>query len=340
MAGVSPTSISSPAPPGALELDSGQSLEQAPGGAGTLSDYIHIARIDHWFKNVFVLPGVALAAVLTNASIIAALPQVLIALLSVSLIASANYVINELLDAPYDRHHPLKHKRPAASGRIRPTYAYLEYLLLAAVGLGLAATINGPYLSLSVLFLMMGLVYNVRPLRSKERPYLDVLSESLNNPMRLLLGWAAVTTVALPPSSSLLAYWMGGAFLMAVKRLAEYRFIDDPAKAALYRRSFAFYTEEKLLVSAFFYALCSSFFLGVFLIKYRIEFLLSFPLFSLLFTWYLAIGLTQASPAQHPEKLYREKRFVAFVLLLAAITVLLFFVDIPALEILMDPVSF
>jgi hypothetical protein len=36
---------------------------------------------------------------------------------------------------------------------------------------------------------VMGVVYNVKPIRSKELPYLDVLSESINNPIRLLLGW-------------------------------------------------------------------------------------------------------------------------------------------------------
>ena len=29
-------------------------------------------------------------------------------------------------------------------------------------------------------------------------PYLDVLSESVNNPLRLLLGWYAVLPVAVP----------------------------------------------------------------------------------------------------------------------------------------------
>ena len=74
----------------------------------------------------------------------------------------------------------------------------------------------------------MGIIYNVRPIRSKDRIYLDVLSESINNPLRLLLGWSAVLAGMLPPSSILMAYWMGGAFLMAVKRYAEYRFINDP----------------------------------------------------------------------------------------------------------------
>ena len=67
--------------------------------------------------------------------------------------------------------------------------------------------------------------------------------------------------------------------------------MDDPQQAALYRRSFASYSEQSLLLSVFFYAICAAFFIGIFLIKYRIEFVLTFPLFAVLFTWYLWIGL-------------------------------------------------
>ena len=289
-----------------------------PGFWGQLQNYVRIARTDHWFKNIFVLPGIALAAVLSDVTLPSLLWVTCKALAAACLIASANYVINEWLDAPFDAHHPLKRQRPAACGQVKAPLVYLEYALLASAGLAVAYTIGRGFLAASGLLLVMGIVYNVRPLRFKELPYLDVLSESLNNPIRLVMGWSAVIHDALPPSSILLAFWMGGAFLMAVKRFAEYRFIDDPLRAGDYRRSFSFYSEDKLLISAFFFALCCAFFLGVFLIKYRIEFLIIFPLLALLFTWYLAIGLRPASPAQTPEKLYNERRFVLFVVALCA----------------------
>ncbi len=39
----------------------------------------------------------------------------------------------------------------------------------------------------------MGVLYNVKPFRTKDIAYLDVLSESINNAIRLLLGWFFVT---------------------------------------------------------------------------------------------------------------------------------------------------
>ena len=43
------------------------------------------------------------------------------------------------------------------------------------------------------------------PVRTKDRAYLDVLSESVNDPLRLLMGWFAIIPDALPPSSLILA---------------------------------------------------------------------------------------------------------------------------------------
>jgi hypothetical protein len=145
-----------------------------------------------------------------------------------------------------------------------------------------------------------------------------------------------VVSDVLPPSSIVLAYWMGGAYLMAIKRYAEYRFIADPVRAGLYRRSFRFYTEESLLVSAFFYALSCAFFLGVFLVKYRIEFLVCMPFLALLFAWYLIIGMRTQSAAQHPERLYKETSFILYVVALGALITLLLFVDLPWLSFLVE----
>ena len=308
-------------------------------GSG-FQEYIKIARPDHWFKNLFMLPGVALALVLTDLPFRQVLVPVLIGILSTCLIASANYVINEWLDAEFDRFHPVKKNRPSAVGQIKAKYVYIEYALLIFAGLSLSSLLTIEFVCFSVLLLVMGILYNVRPFRTKEVCFIDVLSESINNPIRLLLGWSVIVSSQLPPSSILLAYWMGGAFLMAMKRYAEYRFIDNPEQAALYRASFKNYTEQSLLLSSFFYALSSVFFLGIFLVKYRIEFILSFPLFALLFTWYMAIAMKPFSSTQTPEKLYKETRFVMFVGFLTFAITILFFFDIPFLEMFVEPLKY
>lgn len=301
-----------------------------------ISQYIAIARPDHWFKNVFMLPGVIFGFLLTEE-----LPNNWIMLLTVGFIstcltASANYVINEWLDRDFDKHHPKKKFRPSVTGTLDARIVYLEYVLLSITGLSLAVFVGIHFFIFSCSLLGMGFLYNVPPFRTKERIYLDVLSESLNNPIRFLLGWTIVEFNYMPPSSILLAYWMGGAFLMGIKRFAEYRYIGDPVRAGLYRRSFKYYTENALLISSFFYALSSSFFLGIFLIKYRIEYLLILPFISLLFAWYLKIGLSADSSAQSPEKLYEETSFIGYLGLICSVFIFLSFVDLPWLQFLLN----
>lgn len=302
-----------------------------------LIDYIRIARIDHWFKNIFMVPGIVLALLFANVSLSGIWQQLLLAIISTCLAASANYVINEWLDAEFDRFHPDKKKRPAACGKVVAHYVYLEYALLVIASLSVGLMVGSLFAGIIVFFLIMGALYNIKPFRTKDRMYMDVLSESVNNPIRLLLGWTAIVTTYLPPISIILAYWMGGAFLMASKRFAEYRHINNPELAGNYRRSFKFYNEQNLLVSCFFYALASSFFLGVFLIKYRIELLLTLPLYALLFSWYLSIALKPDSPVQRPETLYTQPKFIAYLVFLLVVTGALFVVDIPWLQFLVEP---
>src|SRR2546430_1016199 len=74
-----------------------------------LRGYLQIARVDHWVKNVFVLPGIVVALSLDHKQLtFGILIPILIGLLSTCLVASSNYVINELIDASEDSQHPTK----------------------------------------------------------------------------------------------------------------------------------------------------------------------------------------------------------------------------------------
>ncbi|MCC8139992.1 MAG: UbiA prenyltransferase family protein [Lachnospiraceae bacterium] len=303
--------------------------------AAPLSAYIKIARPDHWVKNAFMLPGVVLAFILIEVpSDYGAFALKLIAgFAATCLIASANYVINEWLDADFDQYHPTKKYRPVVSQNMKFSLVMLEYVICIVLGLALSLAVNIPFLLTEVWLLIMGVLYNVKPFRTKDIVYLDVLSESINNMIRLLLGWFIVCSNVYPPSSILVGYWMAGAFLMAVKRYAEYRMIGDPEVAGLYRKSFAKYTEASLLASAFYFGLCATFLIGIFLLKYRIEYIVAIPVLFLLFCYYLYIAHKPDSAAQKPEKLFREKKLMLLVGVLVVLFAVLTVVDIPAMKV-------
>ena len=251
--------------------------------------------------------------------------------------ASSNYVINEVLDAPYDRHHPIKHTRPVAAGLVRISWAYVEWIALMIVGIVLAMTVSGPFTYVLVVLWVMGCIYNIPPIRSKDLPYMDVLSEAINNPLRMLAGWYLTGSTLVPPASLLLSYWMVGCYFMAVKRFAEIRDIHDEGSRARYRKSFAFYTSERLLVSIMFYAAQAMLFFGAFIMRYRVELILSFPAVALVMSLYLALAFKPDSAVQRPEGLYREPALVVSVVACAVLMILLLFVNIPLLHRIFAP---
>ncbi|MFN8026206.1 MAG: UbiA prenyltransferase family protein [Acidimicrobiia bacterium] len=314
--------------------DTVPSTPSSPGSRGSrLRAHLRICRVDHWFKNVFVLPGVVVA--------IGLVPHVnwddfwwhlLLGLAGVCLVASSNYVINEIQDAPFDVHHPTKRFRPVPSGLVNVPLAYVQWIVLMAVGIGLGGIVTWKLALTLFVFWVMGCLYNLPPIRTKDHAYVDVASEAINNPIRMLVGWYIVTATVVPPASLLVSYWMIGCYFMAAKRFAEYNDFERTGDdAARYRRSFAHYTSERLLVSIMFYASSAMLFFGAFIVRYRLELILSFPLVAVIMAMYLHLSFKPDSPVENPEKLYRERGLMVVLVLTVAAMALLLFVDLPFL---------
>jgi len=309
--------------------------------AARLGDYIAIARPDHWIKHVMIVPGIVFAWLLAPGGHEvgpATFTAIVLGFISACLISSANYVINEWLDAPFDAQHPKKQSRPAVRTAMDPAIVYGEYIGLIIAGLAFAYLVGTMFLVTAAIFAVAGFLYNVRPFRTKDLPFLDVISESVNNPLRLLLGWFMIAPAFAPPASLLLAYWAGGAFLMTVKRFAEHRFLTNAqAAVANYRPSLAGYSDATLIVAALIYAQLFAFMMAVFLLKYRAEYILLFPPLCVLFAIYMRIGYSRDSAAQSPEKLFKQPLLLGLALAIVVMFLGLTFVELPGLTVFTDP---
>jgi decaprenyl-phosphate phosphoribosyltransferase len=303
-----------------------------------LRAHLAIARLDHSIKNIFVIPGILIPLSLLRVPFSVSLARnIIIGSVSVTLIACSNYVVNEILDAPFDHLHPKKKLRPVAQGLVNLPIAYLQWIVMMLIGLAMAWTISPYFTAAAAALWIMGCLYNIKPFRTKDVVYLDVLTESVNNPLRMVLGWLMVTSILVPPLSLVICYWMMGCYFMALKRFSEFREIQDPQRAGAYRRSFLRYTERTLLGSALFYASTCMLFLGAFIMRYRIELILAFPFIALMMSTYFNLAFNQDSVAQNPEKLYREPLLMIETVLVTSVILALLYFNVPLIGRLFAP---
>ena len=171
------------------------SSEAAGRAAFNPSVFVKVARPKQWVKNLFVLAAPVFGH---SAAVDGALANTLLAFLAFCLASSAVYCANDVVDAPADRLHPDKRRRPVASGELSPLAASTLSALLAAISLALAFSVSLGVLFLCSCYLSINAAYVAK---TKNIPILDVFSISAGFMTRLLAGALAA---GVPPSPWLL----------------------------------------------------------------------------------------------------------------------------------------
>ena len=156
-----------------------------------ISALIRLARPTHWVKNGFVAAPLLFT---TQESISHAVMQSVTAVAVFSLMASAVYCFNDVIDAESDRAHPTKRTRPIAARLVPPQLGVAWGCLLAASAIALA-WFRLPVAVLAVLgaYVINNVAYNVRV---KRVAIADVISIATGFVLRLVAGALAIGVVA------------------------------------------------------------------------------------------------------------------------------------------------
>jgi 4-hydroxybenzoate polyprenyltransferase len=206
-----------------------------PERAFSLVEHLRLLRPHEWIKNGFVLAPLAFVPEVSRRE----WPQALVAAAAFCLISSAVYAVNDVIDAPSDRHHPRKRQRPVAAGTVRPGTAYVLAALAAAGAAALAATLPRPVTWLLLIYVANNVAYNVVV---KQLIILDVMSIAVGFVLRLLVGASAI---AVEPSSWLIVCGFSLALLLGFgKRRAELGLAGT--SGAVFRKTLATYTPSVL----------------------------------------------------------------------------------------------
>jgi len=173
---------------------------------------IRLLRPHQYIKNGFVLLGLLFATQRDAATA----AHAALAFLAFCAMASAVYVLNDLLDVEADRQHPQKCRRPIASGEIKAPLAWCACVLLAGAALALGAAVGLAVPLLLLTYLALNLAYS---LYLKHVVILDVFVISAGFMLRILAGTVGIGIV--PSQWLLLCGLMVTLFLGFAKRHAE-----------------------------------------------------------------------------------------------------------------------
>lgn len=290
--------------------------------------YVDSLRLERWPRSLAVLPGFVAFFVLHTGSfkdydIFPLAIRLLLAFLLTLFISTANYIVNEIADAPYDAYHPSKKNRPLVKAAISKKVLIALWCVLVFVSLVISLIFHENLFFLVDLLalLVAGILYNVPPIRIKDIPFLDSTLESANNPIRFLIGWHIISPV-FPPATLLISWWAFGNFLMVGKRVAEKKFLSREESAG-YRLSLKKYSLENLVVFMAANAV-------VFMVAYALfavtaglnTFLFALPFILVYLVMFMKKSVQDIEGAEEPEKLLKNPYFAVYTLFLVVIFVL------------------
>ena len=169
-----PTSPEVPAP--------GAPAQGVAGRRSTVVLLFRSLRPEQWIKNSFVFAGLIFGLELFN---VTAEWRAMAAFAVFCALSGVVYVVNDIVDREADRQHPLKARRPIASGELSPVLAGSVAAVLAAGALGAAFRLGVPFGAVAVAYLLLQFAYSAL---LKHVVILDVLAIAIGFVLRAVAG--------------------------------------------------------------------------------------------------------------------------------------------------------
>ena len=176
-------------------------------------DYVNLMRVHQWSKNALIAVPFLLDQRLGDPR---ATVAVLLAFLAMSLLASATYIVNDMLDLQSDRRNATKCRRALPSGRVSIRRGAAVVGVLSGAAVLLAAFLPPLFQAALAAYLALTLLYSFA---LKRKAVLDVIVLAALHTLRVIAGTLAI---AAEWSFWLLAFSMFVFFSLALaKRVAE-----------------------------------------------------------------------------------------------------------------------
>lgn len=144
--------------------------------------YLKLLRPKDWAKNLFLYIPVFFAGEFFNFPV---MYRIFLGFLAFSAVASAIYILNDYRDREDDKKHPVKCKRPLASGAVSPNMALVIFFILLAGGFTLAWFVRDKFAFILGIYFLINLGYSFG---LKNIPILDIVLVAIGFVLRIKAG--------------------------------------------------------------------------------------------------------------------------------------------------------
>lgn len=218
-------------PPSATTVRAPETPTSPASRAGRAGAFMRLLRPIQWVKNGLLFVPLILSHQVRDGE---RLTHVVIAFTAFCFGASAAYVLNDWRDAAEDQRHPIKRRRPIASGQVPAAAAPVLAGILLAGSFALAAPLlDGRFVLLLAVYFALTVAYSFY---LKRKLLVDVFVLAGLYTLRIMAGGAAAAVVVSPWLAAFAIFFFLS--LAFAKRYAELRDLVDQADGPTHSRSY------------------------------------------------------------------------------------------------------
>jgi 4-hydroxybenzoate polyprenyltransferase len=191
-----------------------------------------------WLKNLFMFAALVFGVKLSAPALVG---RSVLAFACFCLLSSAAYLINDLVDAERDKHHPAKRDRPLAAGKLKRSWALAAAIVLALISLSIAFILDHRFALVGLAFLVAEIAYSFL---FANFVILDVLAIAVAFILRVMAGSVIAGATRFSPWLYVCAFFLA-LFLALCKRRQELIVLEE--RAPLHRKVLADYSSPLLV---------------------------------------------------------------------------------------------
>lgn len=281
-----------------------------------IASIIKLMRPNQYYKNILIGIGIVFSENLLNYNYY---PTIFIGFVTLCIMSSMGYIINDIIDKEHDLNHPKKSTRPIAAGIIGVNQAYVLMFILNLFVIGVTFIIEIEFVILAYFLLISTILYSII---GKNLPIIDLILISINFVIRAISGCILIS-VSISPWLIICSFLF--AFYLATgKRYGDLKILGNNAKR--HKIIYEHYTEEYLTMLLIISSSCLILAFSIYAVNSPYDnFIYLLPIFIYFILFYL-LNLIGHDMGSNPASLLMTKEILSALILMSILGILIIYI--------------